>query len=273
MDMKNTGVEFEISADLVKTPNVLWNVSVNGTHYRNEITKLPSDQPQDGYNNGIYWRELGGSLYDFYIPEWAGVDPETGLGLYNVYSQSGKGGELVGTTTSATNATNRAIGKSALPDLYGGFSTFLSLYGFDLSASFAYQLGGWTLDSNYQALMGAGTAGTNWHKDIFDRWTPQNTDSQIPRLENGDLNASQTSTRFLTKASYLSLRNVTIGYTFPKRIAEKISMQNLRIFLTGDNLWYTSARRGLDVRQSFNGTTGFTYSALRTISAGVSLTF
>lgn len=58
MDMKNTGVEFEISADLVKTPNVLWNVSVNGTHYRNEITKLPSDQPQDGYNNGIYWREL-----------------------------------------------------------------------------------------------------------------------------------------------------------------------------------------------------------------------
>ena len=273
MDMKNTGVEFEISADLVKTPNVLWNVSVNGTHYRNEITKLPSDQPQDGYNNGIYWRELGGSLYDFYIPEWAGVDPETGLGLYNVYSQSGKGGELVGTTTSATNATNRAIGKSALPDLYGGFSTFLSLYGFDLSASFAYQLGGWTLDSNYQALMGAGTAGTNWHKDIFDRWTPQNTDSQIPRLENGNLNASQTSTRFLTKASYLSLRNVTIGYTFPKRIAEKISMQNLRIFLTGDNLWYTSARRGLDVRQSFNGTTGFTYSALRTISAGVSLTF
>ena len=66
---------------------------------------------------------------------------------------------------------------------------------------------------------------------------------------------------------------MTIGYTFPKRIAEKISMQNLRIFLTGDNLWYTSARRGLDVRQSFNGTTGFTYSALRTISAGVSLTF
>lgn len=273
MDMKNTGIEFEISADLVKTPDVLWTVSVNGTHYKNEITKLPSDQPQTGYNNGQYWRELGGSLYDFYLLEWAGVDPENGHAMYNVYSQSGKGGEFEGTTYRATNATHRATGKSAIPDLYGGFSTFLSAYGFDFSASFAYQLGGWTLDSNYASLMGAGTVGTNWHKDIFDRWTPQNTDSQIPRLDNGDLDANQTSTRFLTKASYLSLRNVTLGYTFPKSLTDKLDIQNLRIFLTGDNLWYTSARRGLDVRQSFSGETGFTYSALRTISAGISFTF
>ena len=273
MDMKNTGIEFEISADLVKTQNVLWTVSLNGTHYKNEITKLPSDQPQDGYNNGTYWQELGGSLYDFYLLEWAGVDPENGRAMYNVYSQSGKGGEFEGTTYSATNATHRATGKSAIPDLYGGFSTYLSAYGFDFSASFAYQLGGWTLDSNYATLMSSGTVGTNWHKDIFDRWTPQNTDSQIPRLDNGDLEANQTSTRFLTKASYLSLRNVTIGYTFPKSLTDKLDIQNLRVFLTGDNLWYTSARRGLDVRQSFSGETGFTYSALRTISAGISFTF
>lgn len=273
MDMKNTGIEFEVSADIIKTPNVLWNVTINGTHYKNAITKLPSDQPQTGYNTGNYWRSLGGSLYDFYLLEWAGVDPENGRAMYNVYSQAGTGGEFEGTTYSATNATQRAVGKSAIPDLYGGISTYLSFYGFDVSASLAYQIGGWTLDSNYQGLMGSGSVGTNWHKDIFDRWTPQNTDSQIPRLDNGDLEASQTSTRFLTKASYLSLRNVTIGYTFPKRITDKIAMQNLRIYLTGDNLWYTSKRKGLDVRQSFDGSTGFTYSALRTISAGISFTF
>ena len=273
MDMKNTGIEFEVSADIIKTPNVLWNVTINGTHYKNAITKLPSDQPQTGYNTGNYWRSLGGSLYDFYLLEWAGVDPENGRAMYNVYSQAGTGGEFEGTTYSATNATQRAVGKSAIPDLYGGISTYLTFYGFDVSASLAYQIGGWTLDSNYQGLMGSGSVGTNWHKDIFDRWTPQNTDSQIPRLDNGDLEASQTSTRFLTKASYLSLRNVTIGYTFPKRLTDKIAMQNLRIYLTGDNLWYTSKRKGLDVRQSFNGSTGFTYSALRTISAGISFTF
>ena len=121
--------------------------------------------------------------------------------------------------------------------------------------------------------MSAGSPGTNWHKDIFTRWTPQNTDTDVPRVQNGYLESSQTSTRFLTKASYLSLRNLTIGYTFPKRITDKIAMQNLRIFVSADNLWYTSKRKGLDVRQSFSGTTGFTYSALRTVSGGISVTF
>lgn len=273
MDMKNTGIEFEISADIIKTPSVLWNVTINGTHYKNEITKLPSDQPQTGYNTGNYWRSLGGSLYDFYLYEYAGVDPENGRAMYNVYTQSGTGGEYTGTTYSATNATNRAVGKSAIPDLYGGISTYLTFFGFDVSASFAYQLGGWTLDTNYQALMSAGSVGTNWHKDIFQRWTPQNTDTDVPRVDMGELDAAQTSTRFLTKSSYISLRNVTIGYTFPERISKKLAMQELRIYVTGDNLWYKSARKGLDVRQSFSGETGFTYSALRTISGGISFTF
>lgn len=273
MDMKNTGIEFEISADLIKTENVLWNLSINGTHYKNMITKLPSDKPQDGYSTGTYWRSVGGSLYDFYMLEWAGVNPENGLPQYNKYDKSGTGGKLIGVVNNGTDATQRAVGKSAIPDIYGGVSTSLNLYGFDISAAFAYQIGGWTYDSNYSALMGSGKAGTNWHRDMFDRWTPQNPHSDIPRLDDGDLEATQSSTRFLTKSSYISLRNVTIGYTFPKRITDRIAMQNLRIFLTGDNLWYLSKRKGLDVRQSFSGATGFTYSALRTISAGLSFTF
>lgn len=273
MDMRNNGIEFEISADIIKNRNLLWNVSLNGTHYKNTITKLPSDKPQTGYNSGSYWRSIGGSLYDWYMFEWAGVDPDTGLPMYNQYTEAGTAGEFIGTVDNGNDATQRAVGKSAIPDLYGGFSTTLSFYGFDVSASFAYQLGGWTLDSGYQTLMSAGSIGTNWHKDIFNRWTPQNTDTDVPMVDNGDLEATQTSTRFLIQSSYLSLRNVTVGYTFPKHITDKIRLENLRIFLTGDNLWYTSKRKGLDVRQSFSGSTSFSYSALRTVSAGVSFTF
>ena len=269
MDMRNTGIEFEINADLVKTENVLWSLSINGTHYKNKVTRLPSDIPDEGYATGDYFREEGQPLYTFYLYEWKGVDPATGLPQYAHYDDDGNM-TLVNTTTDATRIKT---GKASIPDLYGGFSTYLTLYGFDLSASFAYQIGGWTLDSNYQSLMSAGSPGTNWHKDIFKRWTPQNTDTDVPRVQNGYLEASQTSTRFLTKASYLSLRNLTIGYTFPKRITDKIAMQSLRIFVAADNLWYTSKRRGLDVRQSFSGTTGFTYSALRTVSGGISVTF
>ena len=92
-------------------------------------------------------------------------------------------------------------------------------------------------------------------------------------MQNRYQDASQTSTRFLTKASYLSLKNVTFGYTFPKTLMQKAKISNLRIYVIGDNLWYISHRRGLDVRQSFSGATGFTYSALRTVSVGVSFTF
>ena len=140
-------------------------------------------------------------------------------------------------------------------------------------AQFAYQIGGWTLDSNYQSLMSGGSAGTNWHKDIFRRWTPQNTDTDVPRVQNRYQEASQTSTRFLTKASYISLKNVTVGYTFPKSLTQKARISNLRVYVVGDNLWYMSKRRGLDVRQSSSGPAGFTYSALRTVSAGLSFTF
>ena len=301
IDMKNNGIEFEISTDIVKTPNVYWNVSLNGTHYKNQLTKLPSDKPAEGYEVGSYYREVGASLYDYYMYEWAGVDPTNGLPLYNAYYENvpvldadgnqvigedgnpavekkyitdgNTEGKLVETVNTTGNATRVKIGKSPIPALYGGFSTFLNLYGFDISASFAYQLGGWTVDSSYATLMGAGDTGSNWHKDIYNRWTPQNTDTDVPRVELGDQNANQTSTRFLTKSSYISLRNATIGYTIPKNVTDRIGMQRLRVYVTGDNLWYMSKRKGLEVRNSFTGGTGFVYSALRTVSAGVQVTF
>lgn len=265
MDMKNIGVEFEVSANLLKRRNFSWNLTLNGTSYKNKITKLPSNEPAEGYASGNYWRRKGGSLYDFYMYEWRGVDSETGEPLY-----TGKEEDLV---HEAANAKMVRTGKSSIPDIYGGISTSWTFFGVDLSAQFAYQIGGWTLDSNYQSLMSAGSAGTNWHKDIFRRWTPQNTDTDVPRVQNRYQEASQTSTRFLTKASYISLKNVTVGYTFPKTLTQKARISNLRVYVIGDNLWYMSKRRGLDVRQSFSGAAGFTYSALRTVSAGLSFTF
>ena len=265
MDMKNIGVEFEVSADIFKHRNFGWNITLNGTSYKNKITKLPSNEPAEGYASGNYWRRKGGSLYDFYMYEWRGVDSETGEALY-----TGKEKDLV---HEAANAKMIQTGKSSIPAVYGGISTSWTFFGVDLSVQFAYQIGGWTLDSNYQSLMSGGSAGTNWHKDIFHRWTPQNTDTDVPRVQNRYQEASQTSTRFLTKASYISLKNVTVGYTFPKSLTQKAKISNLRVYVIGDNLWYMSKRRGLDVRQSFSGAAGFTYSALRTVSAGLSFTF
>ena len=269
MDMMNTGFEFDLSVDIFKERDFSWNVAVNGTHYKNVITKIPEDWPAEGKQIGNYWREKGGSLYEYYMYEWAGVDPETGHALYNKYNADG----TVEKVTDTSKATYRATGKTPIPDLYGGFSTTLRYRGFDFSASLAYQIGGYTNDTIYQDLMTAGDAGSNWSRDIFNRWTPNNTGSQIPRVQMNDQSANEGSTRWLTSSSYLNLRNVTLGYTLPGRLTGKAGIQSVRIYVTADNVWYTSARRGLDVRQSFSGRNEQTYSALRTVSGGVTLSF
>ena len=277
MDMMNKGIEFELSGDVIKTRDLTWTIGLNGTHYKNKLTKLPSDYPEWGKQVGNFYRELGGSLYEYYLYEYAGVDPENGHALYNQYKKDDKTGlatdELVKTVTSTSEATYRKIGKTPIPDLYGGFNTSLRFKGFDFSANFAYQIGGYTLDSVYRDLMQSGRAGSNWHKDIFNRWTSQNTGSDVPRVQMNDQTANETSTRWLIRSDYISLRNATIGYTLPKSLTEKISVETLRIFVTGDNLWYLSRRKGMDVRKSFSGANGNTYSALRTVSAGVTVTF
>lgn len=277
MDMMNTGIEFEISHDIIRNRNIVWTVGINGTHYKNKVTKIPSDYPEYGKMVGDAWREVGQPLYNYYMYEYAGVDPANGHALYNKYKTDEETGlstgELIGTVSSTSEATRVKTGKTPIPDLYGGFNTALRFYGFDFSANFAYQIGGWTYDSVYAGLMTAGRAGNNWHKDIFNRWTFQNTDTDVPRVQMGDQTANERSTRFLIKSSYISLRNITLGYTIPQSIISKLPVEGVRVYVTGDNVWYLSKRKGMDVRKSFTGGNGETYSALRTVSAGVTVTF
>ena len=280
IDMKNTGIEFEISADIVKTNNVTWNVSLNGTHYKNEITKLPEDKQEaiakdGGYQSGSYWRKIGGSIYDYYTYEYAGIDPENGKAQYNKYLKDDEGnftGE-VEKVYSTSEATLRQIGKSPIPALYGGLNTSLEAYGVDLSIATAYQIGGWAWDSVYQGMMNPGGPGENMHTDMFNRWTPLNKNSNVHALNYQDQNANGSSDRWLTSASYFSLRNVTLGYSLPQNVLRKTPISKLRIYLTGDNLWLKSARQGFDPRQSFSGSTGYVYSALATYSVGLNLVF
>ena len=279
MNMKNTGFEFELSADIIKNKDFKWNVALNGTHYKNELTKLPASKPAseypDGYQAGSYWRKIGGSLYDFYLYEYVGVDKATGKPMYNKYTTDEDGNEVVTIVNTSSEASQRQTGKSALPKFTGGLSTTFEAYGFDLTLQTAFQLGGYVMDNFYASLMNSGNPGTNFHKDMFNRWTPGHTDTDIPALFYNSQSASidGSSDYFLTKASYFSLRNITLGYSLPSALLRKYGVDKLRVYLTGDNLWLGSKRRGLDPRQSFSGSTGFVYSALSTYSIGLNLTF
>lgn len=116
-------------------------------------------------------------------------------------------------------------------------------------------------------------AGTNWHKDIYNAWTETNRNTDVPRLDSEDKYASSQSDRWLTNSNYLSLNNITLGYTLPKSLTTKFLVDRLRVYFAADNVALLSARKGLDPRQSYTSATTALYTPIRTVSGGISITF
>ncbi len=270
--MKNYGVEAMVNVDIIKTKDLYWGASLNLTHVKNKILELPEEYKEDGLAaTGYKIMKEGGSIYDFYLPEFAGID-ETGSATWNLYDSDG---EFTGTTTVASNAyttESRTLQGTALPDLQGGFSTTVSYKGFDFSAIFSYQIGGQVYDTVYASTMQMSDYGNGMHKDMLNAWTSDNTDTDVPMLVWGTQDANAVSNYFLTDASYLNIRNITLGYTLPKQAFGNTGISSLRVYLAGDNLALFSARKGLDPRQYASGTTTYSYSPIRTVSVGVNLT-
>ena len=272
--MVNKGFEIELQGVLVNTKNIDWRINFNLTHFKNEIVELHPDLKGEWISGSYIYRE-GESSYQFYMREWAGVDKETGEAMWykDVKDENGK---VTGRETTKTyaDATRYATG-DILPKVYGGFGTSLTAYGFDLSLSFAYQLGGKIYDNTYAALMhtDGGDFGTNWHKDILNAWSETNKNSDIPRNSYNDIYSNSMSTRFITDSDYLSLQNVSFGYTLPKELTRKMNINNLRLYVTADNIALWSARKGLDPRQGYSASGNDVYSPIRSISGGISFQF
>jgi len=169
------------------------------------------------------------------------------------------------------------IDKTTIAPMFGGFGTSVQAYGVDFAINFTYQLGGKHYDSTYASFMSPATnatAGYNIHKDAYDSWTPENPSTTIPRWQFDDLYTGNMSTRFLTTASYLNLQNINLGYTFPKKWTTKFLVNNLRVYVSAENVAYWSKRKGFDPRQSYSETANATrYSPIRTVSLGLNVTF
>lgn len=270
--MTNSGVEASLVGTIVNAKNFNWSMNINATAIKNRINELAPELNGDLIDGSRIYME-GFSMYRMYLVDWAGVDPETGEALY--WSED-VDGNAYKTADYSEAADYKVATEDLLPDVYGGFGTNIESYGFDASIQCAYQLGGKIYDSGYQRLMHGGTpyyGGQNWSTDIYDHWTEENTSSDIPRLDANDLYANSTSTRFITSSNYLSLNNITVGYTLPSKITNKIKVQKLRIYLAADNVALWSAREGLDPRQSYTAATTARYTPIRTISGGINLTF
>lgn len=282
-DMKNTGVEIAINGDVVRSDNWNLNLWANATHYKNKVTKLPQPFVATG---GIFRFVEGESAYTYYLREFAGVNSETGMGSWykgEADKITGKPIGEQGTVEVHSDATQYLSKKTAHPDLYGGFGFDLRYKKLSFNAGFAYQLGGYVFDNVYQSLFnestGMGNSGANFHRDVYNTWTPENPNAALPILADAGLNQYNSSDLFLISANYLSLENVGLSYDLSNKTFDRVGVKNARLSLLGNNLFMISKRQGLDPRmmqlggELNNGLTLNSYSLLRSVSLGLSINF
>jgi len=301
-NLRNQGFEFDLTGHVLKTANAYFDISLNGEMFKNKITKMPTDpgtgQPKNVDIQGAYGWSQGRSIYDMYMRDFVGVDPADGKSMWKVYylDKNGDGqfstNEQInslndyenpegfevkeGTTKKYNEATQYYIGKSAIPKIRGAFSLRGGYKNFDLAVQFLYSLGGYAYDGVYAGLMGSGTVGgNNWHRDILNRWQKDGDVTDVPRLSNNtDPNVTSLSSRYVTKANYLALNNVRLGYRFSNNMVKSIGFEGLSIWASADNLWIHTARKGFNPSTSESGASStYRYSPLSTFSFGLNAKF
>jgi TonB-linked SusC/RagA family outer membrane protein len=301
-ELLNAGLEFDLDFSVVKNEKFSLNIAVNGESFRNELMAMPIDpatgEQQKLDQDGSFARTVGRSLYDWYMPVYAGVNAATGAAQWernfddkNSNGTFDDGDATITSLTSYLNdnpsanvaqdltevyaeATDKFINKTAIPDLRGAIRLNAQFGDFSLSTLFNYQLGGWAYDSAYANLMDNDYNGTNnFHVDIRDRWQAPGDVTNIPRQDaRYQIQQNATSTRFLTKSDYVALNNIRIGYSVPKSFASKIGLKKADVFVTGDNLWLMSERQGFNPSTAITGGSSiYTYNPLSTIVLGVNL--
>ena len=276
--LQNSGFEFDITVDLIKSRNVYWNIGINGAFAQNKLIEFPEELGNaalgGNYVSGTFLRGKGKSYYNLYLFDYAGVDPETGGELYWKNTTDSEGNVTGRELTSNFAEANQYEMGDALPDMTGGLRTTFRWKGLDLNIQTAFQIGGKQWDGASANMYDPGRAGFTVSDDLIrNTWTPENPNAEFPMLMYGgtwQFPASNVNALY-RDASYFSLKNLNIGYTLPQKWTSKLSIESLRIFFNADNLCFVSAHDGFDPRMGFSSMNGFQFPQARTFTFGITL--
>jgi TonB-linked SusC/RagA family outer membrane protein len=286
--VSNKGWEFTFDVDVVRWKDFTFNFGANATLLKNVVKKLPDANKKNGIINGTKKIAEGHSIYDYWLPQYVGVDQMTGNALYKpdtvTYNASNPipAAYLVtingATYTTYTTYAERNWSGSAIPDVFGSFSTNFRYKNFTLSGLFTYGIGGKIYDNSYISLMTMSGAVNALHKDLLKAWNgaPKDmTASSENRIDPKgvpvvDYSRSQytnaSSNRFLTDASYLVVKNINLSYKLPAELINKVLLKNVSVGVSAENLFTATKRVGMNPQQNFNGVNDNTFVTPRVVS-------
>ncbi len=258
--IQNKGVELVLSGDIFRTKDLTWSIGGNISYNKNRVKSL--DQVEE-FEQGTEIVKEGLPLGSHYIVKWAGVDAASGNPLY--YTKDGKLTDLY----SEDNAVAE-FGTNNAPWI-GGFNTTVTYKGFSFDAFFNFQQGfsRFTNQDFFQMNHAFALQEWNMRKEMLNMWQKP---GDVTNIQNA-VTERQFSSKDIQDASYLRFRNVTLAYTFPKSILEKLRIVgNLRLFVQGQNLYTWTNWLGFDPEDDNNIAT-YEYPVPRTYTAGINLTF
>lgn len=272
--IQNKGLEAGLNVDIIRTNDLNWSFNGNITFNKNEVLTLNEGQDEIVLNGlGVF--SPGYAVATYKLVRWAGVDPQTGEAQYLT-----KDGEV----TKEYSASDAVVldGKSPNPKYFGGFGTSLSYKGGDFSANANYVVGNYTYNYNYLVLVSQGSGvRQNQSTLAFDYWRNPGDNTLLPKASSE--NPTRSTDLYLQDASFLRLRNVTLGYTLPTNLTNKVKMQSLRVYVQGQNLltyapnFFGDPEVGIGSAESdltFGGQAAlFSYPQTRQFTLGVDVSF
>lgn len=268
-NMYNQGFEFGITSTNIKSKDLTWTTNFNLTFVKNKVTTLYGGQDLTGTYNIT---RVGSPINSFWGYTFLGVNPANGnpmylkgngqtiqgdvaKGVYYVYDPANPTAEVTQSTLSAT--TDKSILGNALPTYYGGLNNNVAYKGFDLGVYFTFSGGNKVMDATRQETL-LNQLFLNNGTEILQRWTTPGQVTSVPKLFYGNGNfintTGNTSTRFLESGNFIRAQEITLGYSLPKLITDKMKFSRIRIYGSVQNAFLITKYKGLDPEVSNTGT-------------------
>ena len=270
--LESKGVELIVNTENVKGNDFTWNTSFNIAQNVNELITLPNDNADIIIGRNI--NRVGASVLSFYLPEYAGVDPDNGDALYYTNVE---GSERE--TTNSVGEAERIVAGQPNPEWIAGLTNTLSFKGFSLDFTFMGEWGASIYNSGGRFQSANGNFEDNQTKDQLNRWQNPGDITDVPQARLFGFNGYAHSTRWLEKADFIRLRNLTFSYTLPQNLLSRFGVSSTRFYVTGINLLTFTDYTGYDPEARAdsgnfdNGQAFYSSPPARTISFGLNLNF
>ena len=275
-DLSNKGFEFVLNTKNFKTQDFSWESSFNLANNNNKVTSLPDNNADVVVGNVI--RRVGERLDSFYLVEYAGVDSANGDALFYKNTLNADGSRDRSTTNDYSEA-QRVIAGSSTPDWIAGFTNNIDYKNFDFSFTFQGEFGA----SIYNAGGIYQSANADWFDnqtvDQMNRWQKPGDITMVPQARLGDGNGTQNSTRYLEKANFIRLRNISLGYSLDKNLTADWGISKIRFYVSAINALTFTKYSGYDpearsdTARGGGGSTFYSAPPAKTVTFGINVNF